>query len=101
MQALASPRDDRDYWYTEVACQASRVDIEALASRLVHQVHRDDDAVGDLQHLQNEVQVALERAGIGDDDDGVWLAEQDEVARDLLVLRGRQQRIGTGQVDDL
>ena len=56
-----------------------------LRLRFVHQVDGDDHAVGDLEHLQHEIQVALERARVDDDDRAVGPAEQQEVARDLLV----------------
>jgi hypothetical protein len=59
------------------------IDEDALASCLVHEVETDDDPVCDLEDLEDEVQVALDRCGVGDDDDAVGLAEEDEVARDL------------------
>ena len=39
--------------------------------------------------------------GVHDDDGAVGLAEQQEVARDLFVLRRREQRVGARQVDEL
>jgi hypothetical protein len=69
--------------------------------RLVHEVQTDDDAVGDLEHLEHEVEIALESRGVHDDDRHVGLSEQDEVARDLLVVARRQQRVRAGQIDEL
>ena len=50
---------------------------------------------------KHQVQVALQPRGVGHDHRHVGLAEQDEIAGDLLVEAGRQQRIGAGQIDEL
>ena len=98
---FAGARHDADRRHAEIARQAADVDLDALALGLVHQVDGDDHAVGDLEHLQHEVQVALERRGVDDDDRRVGPAEQQEVARDLFVVRRRQQRVGARQVHEL
>ena len=61
--ALAGARHDRRSTGTPRSRARLRVSTSMpLRLRLVHQVHGDDHAVGDLQHLQHEVQIALERA---------------------------------------
>ena len=48
----------------ELALELRRVDRDAVPLRLVHQVEADHHAVGDLEHLQREVEVALEPRGV-------------------------------------
>ena len=72
--------------------------------RLVDHVEGDHDGDAGLDDLQDEVQAALEGAGVDDDDDGVGkvaAAAEDLVDRHLLVERVGAQAVGPGQVDDL
>ena len=101
MQALFGARYRGDGGDAEVTRQAADIDVDALALGLVHQVDADDDAVSDFKHLQNKVEVALERGGVDDDDGAVGASEEDEVAADLFVLRRGEKRVGAGQVDQL
>jgi hypothetical protein len=75
--------------------------LDAAALRFVHEVQADHDAVRDLEHLQHDVQVALEYGGIDHHDGHVGLAEQHEVARHLFVEARREQRVGARQVHQL
>ncbi len=101
VNAFRRARDDRHRGHAEIARQAAHVDVDPLAPGFVHQVHGHDDLVGDLEHLQHEIQIALERGCVDDDDRAVGGAEEQEVARDLLVVRRRQQRVRARQIDEL
>ena len=100
-----SPRPNRALVGHDRHAQFARkllvVDRQPVALGLVHQVQADDRPVGDLQHLQHEVQIALKPRGVDHDDGHVRLAEQDEVAGDLLVVARGQQRVRARQVDEL
>ena len=62
-------------------CRSSTIRTMA---RFVHQVQADHHPVGDLQDLQHQIQVALQRRGVGHHDRHIRLAEQQEIARDSL-----------------
>ena len=74
---------------------------DPLSRGLVHQVQADHRSFRDLQHLEHEVEIALEHGGVDDDQRAVGTAEEDEVPGDLLVDGRRQQGIRAGQVDHL
>ena len=94
LHSFAGAGRDRDGRHAQVARQAARVHFEPFAPGFVHQVDRHHHLVGDLHHLHDQVQVALQGGRIGDDDGAVRLAKEDEIARHFFVLRGREQRIG-------
>jgi hypothetical protein len=86
--------------HAEFARERTRIHCDAVALRLVDEVHAHHGAVGDVEHLQHEIQIALESRGVGHDHRDVGTSEQDEIAGDILVDAGRQQRVGAGQIDD-
>ena len=81
-------RDRRD---AEIAREASDVDLQPFAFGLVHQIDRHHHALGDLEHLQDEIEVSLERGRVDDDHCGVGPAEEQEIARDFFVVRRREE----------
>ena len=99
----ADPRAGRASHHrdAELPLEPRRVDRDAVAPGLVHQIHVDHHPVGDVEDLQHEVQVALEAGGVDHRHRHVGPPEQDELARHLFVGAARLQRIGAGQVDDL
>ena len=62
-----------------------------MTTGLVHQVEADDDAIGDLEDLEHQVEVSFESGGIHHHQRDVRLAEEDEVAGDFLVGASRLQ----------
>jgi hypothetical protein len=101
IQALPEAGGGGHDGHPEVPRQPPLVDRQAIAFGLVDQIEADDDPVGDLEHLQHDVQVALEPVRVHHDDRDVGLAEQDEIARNLLVVARREQRIHARQIDQL
>ena len=59
-----------------------------MTLRFVYEVQADDGPVGDLQHLQHQVQVALQAGAVDDDDGDIGPAEEDEVTRHFFVGTG-------------
>ncbi len=85
----------------EPALELRGLDADAEVARLVLQVEDEHLRAPELGELRGEVEHAAEVLRVPDlDDDRVGLGEQD-VARHLLVLRLRRQRVGPGRVDDL
>ena len=76
------------------------IDGDVVALSLIDEVDAQHRPIGDLQHLQNHVYVALQARGVGHHHCHIGLTEENEVAGDLLVLRGGGQRVGARQVDD-
>ena len=98
-QAAPLPRGaghDRD---AERVLECMYVNADVLAARLVHQVEAEHRAGGDLEHLQNQDQVALEAGRICDQNGHIRLARGEKVARRALFGRAGAQGIGTRQVD--
>ena len=85
----------------EAAGEPLEVDLDLITACLVEEVHAEDDLIGDLQHLQQEVHVALQAGGVSDDDRDVGAVEEDEVAGDLLILARRGEGISTWEVYNL
>ena len=100
-QPLVVARRRRHHAHAQVAGQTPRVHLDATPARFVHQVEAHHGAIRDLEHLQHEIQVALEARGIHHHHRDVGLTEQQKVTRHLFVQTRRQQRVGTRQVHEL
>ena len=98
--ALTDARRSPHHRNAQAARERAEVDLDVVARGLIDEVDAQHRAVGDLQHLQHHVHVALQARGVGHHHRHIGLTEEDEVAGDFLVFRGRGQRIGAGQVDD-
>ena len=99
--ADAVARRSRDHRHAERVFQLLDVDADAVALRLVHQVETDHDPVGDLEHLQREIEVPLEPRGIEDHHRHVGPAEQNEIPGNFLVGAAGLEGVGARQVHDL
>ena len=77
--------DGGNHRHSQLARKPLRVHSDAAPACLVDQVQADDNPVGDLQYLEDEVQVAFQPGGVDDHHGDVRLAEEDEVASHLLV----------------
>ena len=71
--------------HAELRLQLRQVDGDALASRLVEQVHANDQVRRHAAHLQREHERALQARRVAYDDHGVGLAAAHKVARDCLL----------------
>ena len=91
-------RNDR---HAELFLQLLRIERDPVSPGLVHEVQEDDDPVGDLEDLEDQVEVPLEARGVDDHDRHIRSTEEDEIARDLLVDAARLERVGAREVDDL
>ncbi len=104
VQALASPRDDRDHRHSERGLERGHVDLDPCGSGLVHHVERDDRGDTGLEHLVREVEMPLQRARIAHHHDRCGSAPRpwkDRVDRDLLLGRSRGQAVGSRDVDQI
>ena len=72
-----------------------------MAASLIHQVEAHDDAISNLENLEDQIQIALQTCGIDDDHGDIRLPKQDEVTGDLFVRTACLQGVGTRQIDDL
>ncbi len=99
--AFAAPCRGGNDRNAEFVSQLGRVDTDAPTPGLVHQIEADDHSIGDLEHLDHQVEVALETGRVDHDDGDVGAPEEEEVARDLLVGAAGLQGVGPGQVDEL
>ena len=95
------PGDPWHDWNTKLTLEPTGVDGNPVASSLVNEVEIHDDAVGNLENLQNEVEIALEPGGINDNDRDVGASKQHEITCDLFVRAARLERVGARQIDDL
>ena len=100
-QALVVAGRRRHHAHAQVAGQPAGIDLDAAPPRLVHQVETHHRAIGDFQHLQHEVQIALEAGGIDHHHRDIGLTEQQEVACHLFIETRRQERVGARQVHEL
>jgi hypothetical protein len=91
--------DRRHDRHAQVARQAPLVDLQPVAAGLVHQVQADHDTIRDLQHLQDQVEIALQPGNVADDQRDIRLPEEQKVARHFLIGARRQQGIRPGQID--
>ena len=71
--------------HAELHLQLRQVDGDALAPRLVEQVHAHDQVRRHAAHLQREHERALQARRVAHDDHGVGLAAAHKVARDGLL----------------
>ena len=79
--------------HAELRLQLRQIDGDALAPRLVEQVHAHDQVRRHAAHLQREHERALQARRIAHDDHGVGLTAAHKVARDGLLRRVRTQRV--------
>ena len=104
VESSSRARDRRHDRRAQPRRQPRHVDLDALLLRLVDHVQRDDDAGAGLEHLVDEVEVARERGGVDDDQDGVGpsaAAAEHRVDGDLFVARSRAEAVGAGKIDEL
>ena len=79
--------------HAELRLQPRQVNGDALAPRLVEQVHAHDQVRRHAAYLQREHERALQARRIAHDDHGVGLAAAHKVARDGLLRRVRAQGV--------
>ena len=94
-------RDATDDRNPQLLLKAVRVDGDAVPPGLVHQVQEDHHAVGDVEDLEDKVEVPLETGGVDHHYGDIGTPEENEVARDLLVHTARLERVGAGKVHHL
>ncbi len=95
------PSRCRDHRHAQPTRQLPGIHGEAVPLRLVHEIQADHHPVGDLHHLQGQVEIAFQARGVHHDQRHIRLAEQHEVSGNLLIRARRQQRIRAGQIDEL
>ncbi len=83
--ALAAPCRGGNDRNAEFVGQLGHVDTDALTPGLVHQIEADDHSIGDLEHLDHQVEVALETGRIDHDDRDVGTPKEEEVAGYFFV----------------
>ena len=91
-------RHDRD---AQLTFKPLGVHSHTVAGGLIDQIEADHHAGGDLQDLQDEIQVALQAHRVHHNDRDIRVAEQDEIPCHLLIRAPRLQGVGTRQVDHL
>ena len=90
-------RHDRDAkQLRELYC----IDRPAVGAHLVHHIQRKHHRHLHFDHLQREIEVALNIRGVHDVDNAVGLPVQNKIARDDLLGGVRPQRIDARQIDD-
>ena len=99
-QPLSRARRSSHYGNTQSARKCFEIQLNFIAFRFVNQVHAEHSTVSDLKHLENHIHVALQSCGICYHHRDIRLPEEDEIARYLLILRSRGERIRTWQVDN-
>ena len=77
-----------------------KVDPQSGGFGGVHHVDRQDDWYVHLQHLQRQIQVALEVGGVEDADGRLGLARKQIGAAYLLLGGVGGKRVDAGQIDD-
>ena len=85
----------------EFPTQPGHVDSDAMSFGLVHQVEAHDHFVGDLEDLQNQVEVSFESGRVHYHDSHVGSAEQDEIAGHFFIRAASLQRVSARQIDYL
>ena len=84
--------------HPQPAGQLLQIHPDPLALRLIQQVDAHHRAGLELQHLEDQVQVALQAGGVAYHHRSVRSAEAEKVPGHLLFRRMGHQRISTGQV---
>ena len=85
----------RDPQFRRELCQ---VHPDAFFLRFVHEVDADHGPAGELQDLEDQVQVPLQGGGVADDDGCVGLPEAEEVPGRRLLRRLGKEGVGPGEV---
>ena len=91
----------RHHRHTQFSLEHEGFQSDPLTTRFVHEIHANNRAVGNLQYLENKVQVALKHRRIAHDHRAIRLTKQHEIARDLFVNAVRQQGVRPWQIDQL
>ena len=104
--AASLVRLDQDDRHAQLLPQPSEVDFESAMLGHVDHVQHDDGRQAQLQHLADQVEIALQVAGVDDrhhqiDRPHVLAAGQQHVDGDHLVGRARRQAVGAGQIDNV
>ena len=98
---FATAGDGRYHRHTELLRQLADVDGDSVAPGFVHEVQAHDDPVGDLQYLEDEVEVTLQARRIDHHHRYVRLPEQQEVAGHLLIGARRLEGVRSRKVHHL
>ena len=104
--AGAAGGGDLDHRHAELLLERPLVDADAPRLGGIHHVERQNHRAADLEHLQREVEIAVEVGRVHHEDDqvgrrGVGLQAQQHVAHDDLVGRPGTQAVAAGQVEQL
>ena len=99
-QALALGCDGRDDLDPQQARELAGVDVDAGLLGLVAHVQAEHERASALEQLGGQAQRAAQVLGVGDLDDDVRLALEQDVAGDALVVGVRVQAVDAGGVDD-
>ena len=75
----------------KIARKAADIDLHTFALSLVHEIYTDDNFTRNFKHLQHKIQVSLECGGVYHNDRAIGPPKQQEVAANLLVLRGGEK----------
>ena len=86
--------------HAELRLQLRQIDGDALAPRLVEQVHAHDQVRRHAAYLQREHERALQARRVAHDDHGVGLAAAHKVARNGLLCRVRAQGVRARNVHE-
>ena len=100
IQTFALARGRGHHRHAQIPRQPPVIHGDAVTTRLIDQVQADDGAVSNFQHLQRQIQVALQSRGVHHNNRHIRLAEEDKIAGHLLVQTGGKQRVGAGQIDN-
>src|SRR5580658_6132963 len=95
----------RNHGHAELFFESFRGNVQAAALGDVHHVERDDEGLAHLDELADEIKIALEIAGVDDDDHGIGQpgvgaqAAQDFHGH-LLIGGAADEAVGAGEIDD-
>ncbi len=102
VQALPVDRHRLDHGNAEFGRKPCRVDIDAVAPRLVHHIEHENHRQAESGDLRGEHQRPAQVARVGHLDDDVGLAAGEETASDLFVLAQLPlEGVDPGAVDDV
>ena len=103
-EAEAAVADHADHGHAERGFEPREVDLAAARVQLVHHGERDAHRLAEPQHLRDQEERALERAGVHREHDAVRRRHLRDLAAEharhhRLVRRERREAVDAGQVD--
>ena len=73
------------YGNAKLLLKTRGVDRDTVTPRLIDQIEIDDNAVRNVENLENKVQIAFEPGSVDNRDRDVGPTEQDEITGDLFI----------------